>query len=52
MTNEDKPMYLKDLAREERALICKYRIMSEEEKHQFSEQLDKYLQSNEKTDNK
>lgn len=52
MNNEDKPIYLKDLSCEERALICKYRIMSEEEKHRFSEQLDKYLHSIAKTDNK
>lgn len=52
MKNSYIPEYLKDLSCEERALICKYRIMSEEEKHRFSEQLDKYLQSNAKTDNK
>lgn len=52
MRDKSMPEYLKDVTREERDLICKYRMMNEEEKHEFSEKLDKYLQSNAKTDNR
>lgn len=56
MKNSDAPEYLRDLTREERALICKYRMMSEEEQRHLLEKTDEYIKSNlqsiAKTDNK
>lgn len=44
--DENKPMYLRDLTREERELICRYRMMNKEEKSQLSEDVDKHTKNN------
>ena len=53
MKDKNIPEYLRDLTREERELICRYRNMSKEDKKKLSKDIDKHasndLQSTAKT---
>lgn len=43
---DDEILYLRDLPRDERNLICRYRIMSEAGKRKLNEELSKLLEEN------